>query len=208
MNGAVSFLNGCQNGVAMINSGKFNTALILAAEIENNLEEDGRALLGLKETGSAAILDATPEGEENGFLAFYHRYFTEYVDKFYSRIGQESGQAYLDFRRDPKLNEYYLDCIPMAVDDFLKREELTQDDIKVVIPPQVSGEFVERLKSKLGKFDPESIVAVADCYDYYTSSTVYGMQAAWDRQMAEKGDLGLIVNVGTGIQVVCALYRF
>ena len=34
------------------------------------------------------------------------------------------------------------------------------------------------------------------------------MQTALDLGQVSKGDVGLVVNVGTGIQVACALYQF
>jgi 3-oxoacyl-[acyl-carrier-protein] synthase III len=34
------------------------------------------------------------------------------------------------------------------------------------------------------------------------------IQAARKQGMVAPGDLGLIVNVGAGVQVACALYRF
>ncbi len=207
INGAVSFLNACQNGAAMVSSGKVRNAMILASEIENNADHPGRQLLGLKEIGSAAILDETPEGEEDGFVSFYFRYFTDYVDKFYSNIGQESGKSYLAVRRDPQMNDYYLACIPEAVQEYMDKEDFSPDQIKAVFPPQISDDFVERLSGGL-PFDKEKILALANGSDYYTSSTVYCMETALREKKVEKGDLGLIINVGTGIQVGCALYQF
>ena len=34
------------------------------------------------------------------------------------------------------------------------------------------------------------------------------LKYAWDNGLVGKDDLGLIINVGAGIQVGCALYRF
>jgi 3-oxoacyl-[acyl-carrier-protein] synthase III len=207
MNGSIGFLNACHAACAMINSGKYKHAMISASEVENNRTDDGRTTLGLMEAGSAAILDLTPADDETGFLSFSFNYFTDYVDKYYSCSGQENGKTFLNFRKNPFLNDYYLDCINLTVTQYLNTEGFSKSQIRAVFPPQISKEFVERLKNTLG-FNSDTMVAIAKNNDYYTSSTLYSMQEALDRKLVKKGDIGLIINVGTGIQVACALYRF
>jgi 3-oxoacyl-[acyl-carrier-protein] synthase III len=36
----------------------------------------------------------------------------------------------------------------------------------------------------------------------------YGLQHAWRHKLVRAGDVGLIVSVGSGVQVGCATYRF
>jgi 3-oxoacyl-[acyl-carrier-protein] synthase III len=207
INGSVSFLNSCYVACALINSGKYKHILTLASEVENNVADDGRTTLGLLETGSAAILDMAPTGDESGFLSFSFKYFTDYVDMYYSYIGQENGNSYLSFRKNPSLHDYYLDCIYQTVTQYLNTEDISKSQIKAVFPPQISNDFVVRLQSVLS-FSPNSMVNISTNNDYFTSSTLYSLQAALDRKQVQKGDMGLIINVGTGIQVACALYRF
>ena len=205
INGALSFLNACHNGVSMIQCGKAKNAMVVASEIENNTEFYPDRLLGLKETGSAIILDTTEN--DSGFNAFYFDYFTEHIKKYYSFIGQENGRSFLSFERDPKIFDCYNECIPVAVDRFLKREKLSKDKIKAFIPPQISTEFVEACGKNLG-VDNDRLVNVANGKDYFTSSAAYGLEKAQASGQVKEGDLGLLVNVGTGIQVGCALYQF
>jgi 3-oxoacyl-(acyl-carrier-protein) synthase III len=206
-NGSVSFLNACHVACALIYSGKYKHIMALASEVENNLVDDGRTMLGLMETGSAAILDLAPTDDEAGFLSFAFQYFTDHVDKYYSHAGQENGKTFLSFRKKPSLYDYYIDCIDQTVSQYLNNEGIYKSQIKAVFPPQISKEFVERLQSFIG-FSSDTMVGVAKNKDYYTSSTLYSMQTAVDRKQVKKGDIGLIINVGTGIQVACALYHF
>jgi 3-oxoacyl-(acyl-carrier-protein) synthase III len=207
MNSSISFLNACHAACAMINSGKYRHVMTIASEVENNLVDEGRTTLGLVETGSAAILDLAPADDETGFLSFNFQYFTDYVDMYYSCAGQENRSTFLNIRKNPCLHDYYINCIDKAVTQYLEKENFSKNMIKAVFPPQISQEFVERLKKILG-FAPDAMVLVAKNNDYYTSSTVYSMQAALDRNQVKKGDIGLIINVGAGIQVACALYQF
>jgi 3-oxoacyl-[acyl-carrier-protein] synthase III len=206
-NGSVGFLNACHVACALINSEKYHHVMAIASEVENNLKSDGRTPLGLMETGSAAILDLAPTGDDTGFISFSFNYFTDHVDKYYSCSGQENGKTFLSFRKDPSLHDYYLDCIYQSVNQFLSNEGFSKSRISAVFPPQISKEFVERLQRVLG-FSSGTMIGVAKNNDYFTSSTLYSIQAALDRKQVKKGDTGLIINVGTGIQVACALYRF
>ena len=53
--------------------------MIVASEVENNLQEAPDELLGLREMGSAVILHESETGE-SGFQAFAFRYFHQFHD--------------------------------------------------------------------------------------------------------------------------------
>ncbi|MFY9767613.1 MAG: 3-oxoacyl-[acyl-carrier-protein] synthase III C-terminal domain-containing protein, partial [Mycobacterium sp.] len=44
--------------------------------------------------------------------------------------------------------------------------------------------------------------------DPFSSCLPYGLQQAWRHKLVKSGDIGLIVTVGSGVQVGCATYRF
>jgi hypothetical protein len=55
----------------------------------------------------------------------------------------------------------------------------------------------------------ERMACIADDgADWFTSSTVCGLKFAHEHGMVAPGDVGLLINVGSGIQVGCALYYF
>lgn len=207
LNGAIGFLNACHNGAAMIHSGRARKVLVVTAEIDNNAHLGHRDPLGLKETGAAVILEASTPDDDSGFLAFHFAYFTQHLDRYYSHASQERGQTYLTVVGDPQLTDHYLTCIPLAVDEFLAREHVDRRDLKLVFPPQISRAFVTRFGQALA-LPPDRVVGVANGKDYFTASMVCALREARDRGRVGRGDLGLIVGVGTGIQVGCALYRF
>ena len=47
-----------------------------------------------------------------------------------------------------------------------------------------------------------------DRKDLFTSSIAYGMQQMKDDGQGKPGDIALIIGVGSGVQVGCALYHF
>lgn len=207
MNGGIGFLNACHNGVAMIQSGKCRNVMVVTSEIENNADIYPDRLLGLKETGSAVILAGGVNGD-GGFGGFIFRSFTEHVDAYQSHIGQEDGQAFLSFVRDPNLENMYLRCIPEVVHELLAREGLDLAGIDAIMPPQISSEFITQLGRRLNVPAERLVDLVDDDKDFYTSSLPYALRAARERQAVKPGDVGLIINVGVGIQVGCAVYHF
>ena len=47
-----------------------------------------------------------------------------------------------------------------------------------------------------------------DGKDLYTSSAAYALRHALERKRVGPGDVGLIMGVGSGVQVGCAIYYF
>jgi 3-oxoacyl-[acyl-carrier-protein] synthase III len=206
-NGGVGFLNACQIAGDLIRSGKHRVALVTTSEVENNRENPAVPPVGVVETGSALILDESPDGE-TGFGEFLFKSYTEHIDRFESHGASVAGKPAMLVERDPLLEDIYLDCIADAVGELLAREKVAPIDLRVVLPPQFAPGFVARLAARLG-IDAESCVDIAhDHQDYLTSSFVHAMRHAVERGMAGPGDLGLVIGVGAGIQVGCALYRF
>ena len=57
----------------MIHAGKANNALIVASEMENNQDKLPADLYGVEETGSAILLDISPDGKTGfGNFVFKH----------------------------------------------------------------------------------------------------------------------------------------
>jgi phthiocerol/phenolphthiocerol synthesis type-I polyketide synthase C len=218
LNGAVGFLNACQVGVQMIGAGKAQHAMVVASEVENNTAEGGHPQYGVSETGSAVILGKS--GGAAGFGRFVFHHHPEYGAALTTYLRHRDGKSWLQIDRDPNLSAHYLDCIPAAVEELLKLEELDCSEIAAVFPPHLSSadrtELAARLRIPSARFvNPAADLAVDDDSadaatgsDLFTSSLPYGLQHAWRRQLVRPGDIGLIVAVGSGVQIGCATYRF
>jgi 3-oxoacyl-[acyl-carrier-protein] synthase III len=206
-NGSIGFLNACHAAVSMIKSQKFHTAMVVASEIENNAEAMPEHLLGIRETGSAMIVDEDRQGL-SGFGEFHFDYHTHYIDAYSSHVKQDAGRNFLSFVKDPQIESYYLETIPRVVGDLLRRENLKLSQIKAIFPPQISGEFIDRISERLNIVRDRFIDIAQDGKDLFTSSIAYAFGAARDEQRVEPGDVGLVISVGAGIQVGCATYYF
>jgi 3-oxoacyl-[acyl-carrier-protein] synthase III len=205
LNGAVGFLNACQIGVQMIGAGKAEHVMVVASEIENNSVDSGHPLYGLSETGSAVILSRA--GDTDGFGRFVFHHHPEGSEALRTYFQQRDGQSWLQIDGDPNLATRYLDCIPAAVEELLKLEELDSSEIAAVFPPQLSDADRTELAARLDIPSSRFVDITAEA-DPFSSSLPYGLQHARRNNLVRPGDIGLIVTVGSGVQIGCATYRF
>jgi len=205
LNGGVGFLNACHVATQMIGAGKVEHAMVVASEIENNSPDSGYPMLGVSETASAAIL-STADGT-SGFGRFVFHHDPEHADALVTYTRHDGMRTWLQIDRDPKLTAHYLDCIPAAVEELLELEGLDRSDISLVFPPFLpAGDRVELAKRI--NIDPARFVDLPAESDPFTSSLPFGLDHAWRQGLAKPGDVGLIVTVGSGLQVGCTTYRF
>ena len=205
-NGALGTLNAIYASIGLMQAGKAANSLIVTSEVENNKRVQSNVMVGIEETGSAVLLDYSPDGK-TGFGNFLFKYFTAHIDTLVTHTLLRDGKTHLHIEREEQLNAYYLRCIQETVQALLAQEHLTLSDISVIMPPQISSAFIAELIQKL-EVSPDKMVDVQAEHDLYSSSLAYAFQATRTRHQVKAGDIGLIINVGTGIQVGCATYYF
>jgi 3-oxoacyl-[acyl-carrier-protein] synthase III len=207
-NGGVGFLNACYAATHLIRGKKLKNAMIITSEIENNARVFPEQQLGLRETASALILEKTTKDNGPGFGHFMFDYMTDYLDAFHSQLAWKNGKAYLDFNKDPDIYDYYIKCIPGTVHKLLSSQGLDISQIKIIFPPQISSSFILKLSDEMNVPIDKFVDIAQDGKDLFTSSMPYAFQYAREHQLVAEGDVGLIINAGTGIQVGCAVYHF
>ncbi len=206
-NASMGLMNACEAATRMIQSGSFNNAIVVASEVEMNAKFFPDDLVGVCETASAVLLEPSADAA-SGFGQFVFKYSHENADAR-TLIGRYvDGKPHLRFEEDPDIEALYLKLVPEAVQELLDREGLDISQIDVLMPPQFSTEFNMYLAKELGIVADKVVDLPHERGDLFTSSVVYGLQAAEEKGLAKKGDVGLIVTVGSGIQVGCATYYF
>jgi 3-oxoacyl-[acyl-carrier-protein] synthase III len=206
-NGAVGFLQACHVASGFIQSGTYPMALVAASEIENNASCPGAPLAGIAQAGSAAILSASPDGAA-GFGQFMFRSFPEHMEAWTSRLVQAEGRTSIAFKRDAAFEDICLACITAALPELLEREGLRPQDIRAVLPPQLSAGFVARLRERWPAAETAFVDIAESGNDAYSSTLVQTLHHARERGLVRPGDIALIINVGAGVQVGCATYYF
>jgi 3-oxoacyl-[acyl-carrier-protein] synthase III len=206
-NGALGTLQACYVAANMIAAGRVRNAMVMAAEIEINRGQCESRSLGLEETGSALILESSA-GDGPGFGRFLFQAFPRYVHSFTSHSAVDDGKTVLCFEKSAAFEAACIECICDSVERLLALEGLCRSQIAAVLPPLVSTRFVARLADAL-QIPQERVVHPprADG-NLYTSSLAYALKSVSQSDRVHPGDVGLIVGVGSGIQVGCATYHF
>lgn len=206
-NGALGFLNACYVAQQMIAAGKYQTAMLVTAEHENNAVLFPAEQVGIRETASAFILDVHPV-DGRGFSRFLFGYHEESLHAYITYCNLKEVIPQLHVEKDAKLEALYHDTILPAVQELLELENLDFQQIDWVFPPQISTDFITRLSEKLNLPRQRFVDAVGDGPDLFSSSLPYALEYANAKGWTKPGQIGLMIVVGSGIQVGCAIYHF
>ncbi len=208
-NGSMGFLDACYLGAGMIRSGRVKSVMVVASDIEPNAAHPDWDQLGIAVAGSAVILDGAPDGR-TGFGHGVFDSFTDHMQAYASWLAssydRDKATPRLHLTQHPDLEDIYLKCIPETVEALLKCEGLRMEDVKVILPPQMSSTFVPRLADAL-QADRCRFVDVGGNGDLASSSLVHAFKHIPPARVAD-GDVGLVISVGSGLQVGAAAYYF
>jgi amino acid adenylation domain-containing protein len=208
MQGGTGTLTACHVAASLMqpaNKRGIERALILASEVENNAEVWSEHLSGIRQTASALLLEASDGAD--GFIAFGFRAFPEHVDARGSWTVAHGLKPAAFHQTDPRIEDLYVECAVVGVTEFLRGMEMTLDDVAVVLPPARSAAFTAALTRKLGVESSRVASFDAPGGDLFTSSLAYVFGLAREAGHLQAGKVALLIEVGSGIQVVCALYR-
>jgi 3-oxoacyl-[acyl-carrier-protein] synthase III len=198
-------LNACHVATELIKTGQHHTALIAASEVAGYLEDGAHGSLDVEEAVSVLVLKRSEVG---GFRGFFFKDFTHHQDACQVSLKLEPGTPRMHVDRCEDLDELYLDAICQAIPEFLDRENLNLSDLNVIFPPQFSKPFIARLNERLQLPKGVCVDVAHLSKDLFTSSLAYGLKYAFESNMIHPGNFGLIISVGSGIQVGCAVYEF
>jgi len=208
-NASVGFLQACEVAARMIQAGPHRTAMVVTSEQEINAESYPDISLRMYETASAVMLRASDRGQ-TGFGDFVYHYVTDHVSARTIYGGYHEGRPLARLTEVPNIDELYLSAVPAAVEELLTREGLDLARISVVLPPQRGKAFNDRLAELLG-LPRTKIIDVPlpdESLDLTTSTLPYSFEQALKSGRAQPGDIGLVINVASGVQVGAATYYF
>ena len=213
LHGGLGFLTACYVASELIRSRALKRAMIATSEIENNAAIVPDHLRGIRQTASAAILDASEDGA-TGFGAFRFQFFPEHADAL--RVYGSAGALQIDDRfvarlfaeSAPDLEERFIDCILATVEPFLQAEGLTFEDVSVILPPQISPDIITRISERSGANRSKFVDISLGGEDLFTSSIPCGFAHIYGQAKPDAGQIGLVIGVAAGLEVGCALYHF
>ncbi len=202
LNGGAGTLTACFLASQLMAGGKFSRALLLASEIDPNRLYWPENPLGLAETASALVLE---ESGREGFQAFAYRAFPEHAEAIVSHTGVHEYRPAVFRHLDPALADLVVDCVCRTVQEWAAREPIPLAEVRLLVasqrPPSLASRIAERLA-----IPPDRVMALDEEKDLYTSSLACAFQKLRQDPALPPGTPLLIIEVGAGLQVWCALY--
>jgi amino acid adenylation domain-containing protein len=206
-NGGVGFLQSLFTAIHLLEPGPGGLALVATAEVENNAALAGRERVGLEEAGSALLLANAP-ASRTGFGNFVFRTFPEHLDAYTTEGQWRGAEVAVEKQVHAGYARALAACIAETLPLLLEKEGLSAGDVNLFFPPQLPGDFHDRLAAATG-LAAEKLVQVPGLEkDLFTSSIPFALDYAERSGLVRPGDVGVLIGAGSGIQVGCAVYYF
>jgi 3-oxoacyl-[acyl-carrier-protein] synthase-3 len=203
LNGGCGMLNAVQVAGALLQSGQAAAAMVVAGEANSDVRPDPASAVA--RSGAALALELSPRGGA-GFGSFVFQTYDEDAELFSAVVSLAVPRGRLLVRRESRLEEAWLGHASAAVDEVLEREGLTREQVDLVVPAQISADFLSRLPAAIG-------IPAAKVADFTASLPDTGSTSvflAWHRLRSERrlaaGTRVLFLTVGSGLTLGTATY--
>lgn len=204
--GATGFLTTCEVARQLLSVQPERRVLISTAELDPNLKAGSDISLGIAPSGAGVVVDASPDpGRGLGGMVI-HR-LPEHVDTWTSDlffggpITQQVSAGVEDAL--PVL----IDAAAGALQELLELENLTWADVNAVLAAEVAPGFRARLGDALHLNPRQLIDPPGERLHRSTCSLPYLLRWALDNGALKAGDISVLIEAGSGLQVACAIYR-
>ncbi len=217
--GCSQFVYALQVGAQFVQTGAHKRVMVIGADVMSSIiDYTDRATCVLFGDGAGAVIlePATEDDGDGGLIDFMHEVdgsggcslfmpaggslnpaSHETVDKKMHYVHQDGAAVFKFAVR--KMSEA---CV-----DILKRNNLTGDDIDLMIPHQANLRIINATAERL-KLPPEKVVINIERYGNTTGATIpLAMHTAIEEGRLKKGDLVLLAAVGAGFTVGTTLLR-
>jgi len=205
LNGGCGLLNAIHVISTLIQSGGLEVGMAVASEANSDRRPDPGYTY--ERSGAAVLVDASPKSDV-GFEGFCFRTFEEHVELYASVVSLAQANGRLLLRRKAELEEAYLASAAPVVEQLLSQAGCRKEQIDLVLPSQISKEFVRGLGGRIGVSADRVVDLSARHGDTLTTSTVLALDEAQRRGLTAPGKRALFLTFGSGVTVGAALYRF
>jgi 3-oxoacyl-[acyl-carrier-protein] synthase-3 len=213
------FLYALTAGAQFVRSGAHKRVVVVGADVMSSIIDykDRNTCILFGDGAGAVMLERAGDDEEYGIVDFAHEvdgsggpylYMPaggslnpsshETVDKNMHVVHQDGKQVF----------KYAVRKMYEIAETVLKRNQLTANDIKLLIPHQANMRIIQATADRLG-LPPERVMLNISKYGNTTAATIpLGMADAIAEGRLNKGDLILLVSVGAGYTVGAVLVRW
>lgn len=214
-----SFIYGLTTGAHLVAAGTHKKVLVIGADTMSRIIDytDRTTCVLFGDGAGAVLLEPVADGEDYGFIDFLGEIdgsgaealkmpaggsrrppSHETVDQRLHYVHQDGSQVFKFAVR--KMFE--------VCRDLLKRNNLTGDDVGLMIPHQANIRIIEAAASRLG-IDPAKVMINIQDYGNTTAATIpLATRDAIAQGRLKKGDIALLAAVGAGYTVGASLWRW
>ncbi|MBQ4334356.1 MAG: hypothetical protein IJC63_03210 [Myxococcaceae bacterium] len=205
INGACGVLSALDVADCMIQAGQVEVAMIVASE--SNTDRDPVPEYVTPRSGAAILIDASPEARV-GFGGFAFQSFPEHAGLLETFVDLSVRRGRLHVRRDERFETVAREAVGPVVAGLLEREGVKASDIDLVLPSQLSPEFVGSLGETLGVAQDRVVNLTGRFADPHSPAPLLALDEATRQGRTGTGTRALFVTVGSGLTVGAALYAF
>jgi len=207
LNGGCGMLNAVQVVAAMLMSGQTEAGLVVAGEANSDRRPDSASAVA--RSGAALLLDLAPDTLARpgaGFGAFAFQTHDEDTEMFTAVVSLAEPRGRLLIRRQAGLEAAWLAHAAAAVDEVLAKEGLTREKIDLVVPAQISADFLSRIPAAIGVPADKVADFTATLPDTGSTSVFLAWHRLCARQQPAAGTRALFLTFGSGLTVGAAMY--
>ncbi len=205
VNGGCGMLDAVHVICALLQEGDARGGMITASE--GNADRRAKGEPPCPDSGAAVLLELSPDpGTGFGSFAFHAR--SEYAGMATTVVSLAEPRGRLLARRDPGLEERWLEMAGRVVDEVLEKDGLNRSQLDRVIPAQISPAFLARLPGVIGL--PAGCVAdfTADMPDTLSTSVFLALHRELKLRPPQPGQKVLLLAFGSGLTVAAATCQF
>jgi 3-oxoacyl-[acyl-carrier-protein] synthase-3 len=112
------------------------------------------------------------------------------------------------YMNGPKVWEFALDTVPSVVDQILRRQNLTPDDVDLFVLHQANLRLIEAIMEKLGQSMEKTLTTVQHYGNTAAASIPITLQKAFEQGRLKPGTRVLVVGFGGGLAWGAALFEW
>lgn len=216
------FIYGLSIADQYIKTGAYKTILLVGSEIQTNVMEisdRGRGMAVIFGDGAgAAVLQATTE-EGRGVLSTHIHADGTYAEKLMvqhpgsnrkERITHEmiDDGSFLPYMDGPFVFKNAVVRFPEVINEALAHNNLTKEDIDLLIPHQANLRIAQAVQEKFGLTDDKVFNNIQKYGNTTAASIPLALSEAWEEGRFKDGDLVCLAAFGAGFTWGSALIRW
>jgi 3-oxoacyl-[acyl-carrier-protein] synthase III len=204
LNGGCGMLNAAHVVRSLMLSNQIQVGMVVSSEANNDKNPDPEYTY--PSSGAALLLDISPRNH-TGFGEFVFHSHEEYSGLYTSVVSLKEKNGRIRIKRAAQLEDAYLSTARPLVDELLKKEGLSRDDIDLVVPAQISENFVRSLPETIGVSPDKVCDYTNEISDTLSTSTFLALHRLLESGRASRSKRILLLSFGSGVTVGATIYH-